>query len=103
LISIDTCQGDSGGPLMAFVNNTWVLAGLTSNGYGCAQAGYPGVYTRVSSLISFINANINSPVVGTTTVPLTTQSNHNEAHIINKSILILIFSFSFLVLVFVSY
>ncbi len=62
MILIDTCQGDSGGPLMAFVNNTWILAGLTSFGYGCAEAGYPGVYTRVSSFISFINTNINSSV-----------------------------------------
>ncbi|CAF5113345.1 unnamed protein product, partial [Rotaria sp. Silwood1] len=27
----DTCQGDSGGPLMAFVNNRWILAGLSSS------------------------------------------------------------------------
>jgi secreted trypsin-like serine protease len=80
---IDTCQGDSGGPLMAFVNNRWVLAGLTSSGYGCAEAGYPGVYTRVSYFISFIN--------------------HNEGNIIDKSISSLMFWFSFLVLVFVSY
>ncbi|CAF4155148.1 unnamed protein product, partial [Rotaria sordida] len=27
----DTCQGDSDGPLMAFVDNRWVLAGITSS------------------------------------------------------------------------
>jgi len=96
---IDTCQGDSGGALMAFVHNRWVLAGLTSSGYGCAEAGYPGVYTRVSSFISFIDANINSSMVETTT----TQSNHNEANRINKSILIIMFPFSFFVFSFFSF
>ncbi len=96
---IDTCQGDSGGPLMAFVHNRWVLAGLTSFGQGCAEAGYPGVYTRVSYFISFIDANINSSMVETTT----TQSNHNEANGINKSILIIMFSFSFFVFFFFSF
>ncbi|CAF3571265.1 unnamed protein product [Rotaria socialis] len=55
----DTCQGDSGDPLMAFVNNTWVLAGLTSSGVGCARPGYSGIYTRVSDYIPFIEANVS--------------------------------------------
>ncbi|CAF1668866.1 unnamed protein product, partial [Adineta ricciae] len=44
----DTCQGDSGGPLMIFneTTSTWHIAGITSYGYGCAQAENPGVYTR---------------------------------------------------------
>lgn len=40
---------------MTFVENRWVLAGITSNGYGCARKGYPGVYTRVSHYVPFIN------------------------------------------------
>jgi trypsin len=47
----DSCQGDSGGPLMS--GST--LSGIVSWGYGCAAAGYPGVYTRVSSFSSWIN------------------------------------------------
>ncbi|CAF4733896.1 unnamed protein product, partial [Rotaria sp. Silwood1] len=64
----DACQGDSGGPLMAFVNNSWVLAGITSEGIGCAEAGFLGLYTRVSYFISFINSNVNFPMAETTTV-----------------------------------
>jgi len=112
--TIDTCQGDSGGPLMAFVDDRWVLAGITSSGNGCAQAGYPGVYTRVSAFISFIDSNINSLVTETTkisvptsttkttkiSVPTSITNNQpitiiNHGNVIDKSVLILVFCFSF--------
>ncbi|CAF4767712.1 unnamed protein product [Rotaria socialis] len=57
----DTCQGNSGSPLMTCVNNCWVLAGTTSVGIGCAQAGYPGrclcFSIQVKNLIPLENNN----------------------------------------------
>jgi secreted trypsin-like serine protease len=90
---------------MSFVNNTWVLAGLVSEGMGCAQPGYPGIYTRVSRFIWYINAILNGTVVTTpvTIAPTTTttiKSNHtqqNNGNVMGKSISMIIFYLSFLV------
>ncbi|EGI60137.1 Serine protease snake [Acromyrmex echinatior] len=52
----DTCQGDSGGPLQIVSENKCVfqLIGITSFGKACAMIDIPGVYTRVSHYISWI-------------------------------------------------
>jgi len=44
---VDSCQGDSGGPFFKQDRNGVVQYGIVSYGYGCAQAGNPGVYTSV--------------------------------------------------------
>jgi trypsin len=54
----DTCQGDSGGPLFAMKYNKQVLVGIVSYGSGCAKAGKPGIYARVSALRDWILANV---------------------------------------------
>jgi secreted trypsin-like serine protease len=46
---VDSCFGDSGGPMQApLLGGGYRLVGLTSWGEGCAEPGFPGVYTRVA-------------------------------------------------------
>ena len=47
----DSCQGDSGGPMTSGDYHV----GIVSWGYGCARAGYPGVYSQTDAFLSFIN------------------------------------------------
>ncbi|WP_394815883.1 S1 family peptidase [Streptomyces gibsoniae] len=52
---VDTCQGDSGGPMFRKdATGAYLQVGIVSWGEGCARAGYPGVYSEVSTFAADI-------------------------------------------------
>ncbi|XP_019868243.1 serine protease 27 [Aethina tumida] len=54
----DACLGDSGGPLIILEAGRWVLAGITSAGFGCGEPHQPGIYHRVPVTTKWIRSVI---------------------------------------------
>lgn len=57
----DSCQGDSGGPLVVYRGTEPMLAGIVSWGEGCARAGLPGLYARMTSFSAWADTYAGGP------------------------------------------
>ncbi|XP_045513833.1 serine protease snake-like isoform X1 [Pieris brassicae] len=59
---VDTCQGDSGGPLQVKIKDTkyegsmHMIIGVTSFGHKCGRKDLPGVYTKISPFLDWIES-----------------------------------------------
>ena len=77
----DTCGGDSGGPLVVQnEDESYFLAGITSWGLNCAKKNRPGVYTRVSEVVEWIQQNTGIQRIRQNCTIQETQENSGIVH-----------------------
>ncbi len=60
-LGVDSCNGDSGGPLAykkSKPEDPWYLIGIVSYGTSLCGKGSPGVYTKVTSYLDWIERNM---------------------------------------------
>ncbi len=66
---MDVCVADSGSPLLvagsgvAGGGSNFVQVGITSFGIGCADPDYPGVFTRVSEYVDWIEEKLRESIL----------------------------------------
>jgi secreted trypsin-like serine protease len=58
----DACKGDSGGALVCKSGSQWVAAGIVSYGDHCGLEDSPGIYTRVTEYLDWIEYHTKLPV-----------------------------------------
>ncbi|XP_063587270.1 clotting factor G beta subunit-like [Penaeus indicus] len=56
----DVCRGDSGGPLVLNEGGIMQEVGVVSTGYGCGEARFPSIYTRVDQYTQWITNELFS-------------------------------------------
>ncbi|XP_053325850.1 hepatocyte growth factor-like protein isoform X2 [Spea bombifrons] len=54
-LEIGACEGDYGGPLACLTHECWVLEGVIIPARGCGRKKQPGIFTRVSVYVDWIN------------------------------------------------
>jgi len=59
----DACQGDSGGPLIYYNEGRATVVGVVSTGSGCGKDKFPGIFGRVTSVLDWINDEMNKTCI----------------------------------------
>lgn len=57
----ESCKGDSGGPLVQRAGQEpmrFYIVGIVSSGVRCGTANLPGLYTRVTNHLEWINKHV---------------------------------------------